>query len=325
MISSRSSIVAGAAGALLLAGCGAGGPETGSAGPDYPTNDVRIIVPYTAGGPTDLAARASSQCLSEELGQPFVVENLEGGAGAIGMTEMVTAEPDGYTLGIGTIGNMVVAPMVGEGVQYTLDDLTPIGKIYEIPSVLVLPSGSQYESVEELVAAAEAAPDTIRIATPGASTLYHIALQRLAEDYGVQFNLVPFNGSSEAVTAFLGGNVDGMFLEASDTTLALVESGDGRAVATGAPEPLEFLEGVPTLASLGYEELPNSSAFFALTAPTGTPQDVLDVLTESLTTCLEDPAVIERLRDDYVPDEFVGTEQLESELAEAHEIYSEVL
>lgn len=305
----------------LLGACGVGGPEQGSSDADYPTTDVRVVIPYAAGGPTDLAGRAASECLGSELGQPFVAENVDGGAGAIGMSEAVSSEPDGYTLAVGTIGNIVVAPLVGEGVAYTREDVVPVGKIYEMPSAMLVPSDSPYSSVEELVEAAKKNPGEIKVATPGASTLYHVALQELAEQHGVEFGLVPFDGGAPAITAFLGGNVDAVFLEASESVLAL-DGDKGTVVATGSPEPVEFMPDVPTLASLGYDDLASTEAFFALAAPAGTPQPVLDTLSQTLETCLADEAVQERLNPDYVPDSFEGTDEVESELAEADDLYS---
>lgn len=308
-----------------LTACGVGGPEEGSAGKDYPTKDVRVVVPYAAGGPTDLAGRASTDCLSKELDQSFVVENVAGGAGAIGMTEMTTAQPDGYTLAIGTIGSIVVAPLVGEDVQYSTKDIQPIGKIYEMPSALAVPEGSKYASAEELIEAAKENPGEIKVATPGAASLYHIALKELADKHGVEFNAVPYDGGAPAVTALLGKNVDAMFLEASEQIRGLEEGGKATILATGSPEPVDFLEGVPTLDSLSYEGLPSTSAFFTLVAPAGAPEDAVNTLSGALETCLADEEVIEQLNGDYVPDKFVGGQEVQEELDAAVKIYEEEL
>ena len=309
----------------LLSSCGLAGPEAGSQGADYPTKDVRVLVPYAAGGPTDLAGRASADCLSEELDATFVVENVEGGAGAIGMTKMIAAEPDGYTLAVGTIGNIVVAPLVGQDVAYTTDDIEPVGKIYEMPSALILPPDSPYSSAEDLIAAAKENPGTIKVATPGASSLYHLALQHLAQEYAIEFSPVPFDGGAPAITAFLGGNVDAAFLEASQNVRGLTDSGDAVIVATGAPQPVPFLDGVPTLASLGYEDLVGTAAFFALTAPARTPDTVAQTLSSALSTCLTADRVVEQLTADYVPDAFVDGAATREELEAARSVYEELL
>lgn len=309
----------------VLAGCGLGGPEGGSSGADYPTEDVHILVPYAAGGPTDLAGRASADCLSQTLGSTFVVENVEGGAGAIGMAQMLAAEPDGYTLAVGTIGNTVVAPLVGTDVAYTTEDIAPIGKIYEMPSALILPPDSPYSSAEELFAAAKEAPGTIQVATPGASSLYHLALQHLAQEYDVELTPVPFDGGAPTITAFLGGNVDAAFLEASQNVRGLAESGDATIAATGAPEPVPFLADVPTLASLGYEDLVGTAAFFALTASAQTPDSVVETLSSALGTCLADDTVREQLTADYVPATFQDGAATREELEAARTVYEELL
>lgn len=309
---------------LIVSACGAAG-QVGDDAESYPRKPVHVVVPYAAGGPTDLAGRASSRCLSDELGKPFVVENKPGGAGAIGINEMVAGKPDGYTLAIATIGNMVVAPYVAEGVRYRSNDITPIGKIYEIPSVLVVGDHAPYRDAREFLRAAKDAPKTIRVATPGASTLYHVELRRLAKLYGIEVRLIPFNGTSEAMTALLGGNADAAFVDASQNIVEQIDSGQLRALATGADQQVSYLDGVPTLSELGFPELTHTTSFFALSAPAETPQPIVGKLTASLRQCLSDPEVKKRLGEDYLPTEFVGSESIKSEFAAADEIFREAL
>jgi tripartite-type tricarboxylate transporter receptor subunit TctC len=184
----------------LLAACA---EEGGGAAGDpvaYPSEEIRLLVPYGAGGPTDLTARAYGASLEEQLGQTVVVENLPGGSGASATQELIAAEPDGHTLSLVTAGTLVLTPLANE-VGYSKDDVTPIGVMAEVPSVLAVGSGSPYQSAEDFFTAAEQQPGVITVGVPGASTPQGIELQRLREEYGVEVTAVPFNGNAEMTTA----------------------------------------------------------------------------------------------------------------------------
>jgi tripartite-type tricarboxylate transporter receptor subunit TctC len=310
----------------VLAGCGNddGGGSGGGSGSDYPNDDIRLLVPYAAGGPTDLTTRTVGSCLEDELGETVVVENLPGGSGALATSELVEAEPDGYTLSLVTAGTMVLTPLANE-VGYTYEDITPIGVMADVPSVLAVGEDSPYASGEDLVEAAEAAPGTVNVGVPGASTPQGIELQRWADDHDVEVTVVPFDGNAEMTAALLGGNIDAVLINASQDVTANIDSGDFVPLIASSEERLEWLPDVPTFTELGFEGLTLSGSTFGLAGPAGLPDDVVSTLEDTLRACLEQDEVREGIGEDYVPDEFADAGELADILERTHEVYEPIL
>ncbi|RFU23421.1 tripartite tricarboxylate transporter substrate binding protein [Geodermatophilus marinus] len=307
----------------LLAGCGeeqAGGGDAAS----YPTESIRLLVPYDAGGPTDLTTRTVGACLESELGQTVVVENLPGGSGALATTELVGAEPDGYTLSLVTAGTTVLTPLANE-VGYTKDDITPIGVMAEVPSVLAVGADSPYASAEDFFAAVEADPGAVSVGVPGASTPQAIELQRLADEHGAEVTTVPFDGNAEMTTALLGGNVDAVLINASLDVVENIDAGSFVPLVASSEERLSWLPDTPTFTELGYEGLTLSGSTFGLAGPAGLPDEVAGTLEDTLRGCLEQEEVRQQLGDRYVPEEFGTAEDLRAVLDETQEVYEPIL
>lgn len=324
-----SSGIAGVALVGLLAACGGddGGDTTATGGGEaaaYPTESIRMLVPYGAGGPTDLTTRTVGACIEDELGQTVVVENLPGGSGALATTELVGAEPDGHTLSLVTAGTMVLTPLANE-VGYTKDDITPVGVMAEVPSVLAVGENSPYSSAEEFFAAAEAQPGSVNVGVPGASTPQAIELQRLAEEHGVEVTVIPFDGNAEMTTALLGGNVDAVLINASTDVVQNIESGAFVPLVASSEERLSWLPDTPTFTEVGYDGLTLSGSTFGLAGPAGLPDDVVTTLEDTLRTCLDKPEVRERIGEQYVPQEFAGADELAEVLDRTQEVYEPIL
>jgi tripartite-type tricarboxylate transporter receptor subunit TctC len=317
--------------ALVLAACGdrnddeAAAPANGdAAASDYPSESINLYIPYAAGGPTDLLGRTTATFLEEDLGQTVVVENRAGASGSLGIQAMLAGEDDGHTLSIIAVPATATNP-IQQDVGYTNDDYVPVGVISVIPSVLVVPADSEYESAEDFFAAAEQDPGAVNVAVPGASTSQAMELRRLGEEYDVEVTPVPFDGNAEIITALLGGNVDAAFVNASQDILENLEAGQFRAIAVSPEERVPYLEDVPTLRELGYEELVNSVSVFGLAAPAGVPDEVVTTLEESLERSQQDPEVVEILNENYVPDEFIGSEGFQTIIDEIVEAYTPIL
>ncbi|SNS51067.1 Tripartite-type tricarboxylate transporter, receptor component TctC [Geodermatophilus pulveris] len=311
----------------LLTACadqGGGDGGTAAAPADYPTEEIRLLVPYAAGGPTDLTARAYGASLEEQLGQTVVVENLPGGSGAIATQELIAAEPDGYTLSLVTAGTLVLTPLANE-VGYSKDDVTPIGVMSEVPSVLAVGADSEYATVADFVAAAEQQPGVLTVGVPGASTPQGIELQRLAGEYGVEVTAVPFDGNAEMTTALLGGNVDAVLINASSDVTENIDAGQFRPLAVSTEERLPWLPDTPTLAESGFPELTLSGSTFGLAGPAGLPEEVVTVLEDALRTAHDDPAVVEQVGEEYVTGEFRGAGELQEVLDRTQEVYEPLL
>ncbi len=147
----------------------------------------------------------------------------------------------------------------------------------------------------------------------------------MGEEYGVQLTLVPFTGNAEMTTALLGGNVDAVFINASQDVLENIESGSFVPLAVSPEDRVSYLEDVPTLAELGFPELTYSVSVFGLATPAGTPDDVVATLEEAVGSCLEQPEVVEKLGEQYVPDEFIGAEAFRSRIDDIVEVYGPLL
>lgn len=312
---------------LTLAACG--DDEGGSSGgggdaADYPTDDITLYVPYAAGGPTDLAARTIGSCMEDEFGQTVIVENREGASGSIGMQAMLAEDADGYTLSLIAVPASATNPLQGDDVGYTNEDYVPIAAVTEIPSVLAVGADSEYADAEAFFEAAQDEAGSLDVGVPGTTTSQAMELQRMAEEYDTELTLVPFTGNAEMTAALLGGNVDAVFINSSQDVLTNIEAGEFTPLAVSTPEPVDYID-APTLAEVGFPELTNSVSVFGLAAPADTPDDVVSTLEDTVGTCLEKPETVEALGEQYVPDEFIGTDDFRSRIEEIVDVYGPIL
>lgn len=320
----RSTSLACALGVLaLLAGCGAGA-TSGSDEAGYPGESIRLLVPYAPGGPTDLTSRAYGGALERELGQPVVVENKPGASGALATQELIGSEPDGYTLSLVTAGTMVLTPLAND-VGYTKDDITPIGIMSEVPSLLAVGKGSTHPDAAAFFDAARARPGALTVGTPGASTPQAIELQRLRDEFGVEVTVVPFNGNAEMTTALLGGNVDAILINASLDVVGNLDAGAFVPLAVSSPQRLGWLPDTPTLAESGFPSLTLSGSTFGLAGPAGLPEPVRDRLEDALRTAHGDPSVAEQVGERYLDPEFRGADALREVLDRTYAVYEPIL
>jgi tripartite-type tricarboxylate transporter receptor subunit TctC len=301
---------------LVLAGCG-GQPD----GEPFPSEEIRLLVPYAAGGPTDLTARAYGEALERGLGQPVVVENMPGGSGALATQELIQAEPDGYTLALVTAGTTVLTPLVND-VGYTAADVTPVGVLSEVPSLLAVAADSPHQDVAAFVADARARPGAITVGVPGASTPQGIELQRLRDEHGVEVTVVPFNGNAEMTTALLGRNVDAVLINASQDVTANIDAGEFRPLAVSTEQPLDWLPGVPTLVGAGFPGLTLSGSTFGLAGPAGLPEPVVTRLQDALRG---DPEVVAAVGERYLGPQFRGAAEMRAVLDRTRAVYEPIL
>ncbi|MDP9460290.1 MAG: tripartite tricarboxylate transporter substrate binding protein [Actinomycetota bacterium] len=314
---------------IVLAACAetegeSSGGGGGAAAADYPTDDINLYVPYAPGGPTDLAARTVGTCLEEDFGQTVIVENREGGSGALGMQAMIAGGNDGYSLSLIAVPASATNPLQDD-VGYTNEDYVPVAAITEIPSVLAVGQGSRFADAAALFRFAEENPGQVNVGVPGATTSQAMELRRMAEEYGVELTRVPFTGNAEMTTALLGGNVDAVFINASRDVLENIEADSFVPLAVSPEDRVSYLEDVPTLAELGFPDLTFSVSIFGLATPAGTPDDVVATLEDAVSSCLERPEVVEQLGEQYVPDEFIGAEAFQSRIDDIVEVYGPLL
>ncbi|MGY2066443.1 tripartite tricarboxylate transporter substrate binding protein [Blastococcus sp. SYSU DS0619] len=314
-----------AASVLLLAACGEEAAEGGgeSAALEYPTERITLIVPYAAGGPITLFGQTVGTCLEEDLGQTVVVENREGASGSVGMQAMLAGGDDGHTIGIIAVPASATNPLQDD-VGYTNDDYVPIAAGMVIPSVLAVGQDSQFADAEAFFQYARENPGVLDVGVPGATTSQAMELQRLSELYDVQVTVVPFNGNAEMTTAVLGGNVDAVFINSTEDVLQNIEAGSFRPLAVSPEEPIEYVD-APTLAEVGFPELVYSTSVWGFAAPAGVPDEIVSELEGSIENCLDKEETVEILGEQYVPDEFLGSEEFAARIDDIIEVYGPIV
>jgi tripartite-type tricarboxylate transporter receptor subunit TctC len=250
----------------------------------YPDHVVRIVVPYTPGGTTDVVARVIADKLNARLGQPFIVDNRPGAAGMIGSDVVAKAPGDGYTILMGSVANTTI-PAVYAHVPYDLKrDLIPLCQVISIPNFLVVSADSPYKSVADLVAAAKAAPGKFSFASSGAGASPHLSGELFKVMTGTDMLHVPYKGSGPAQVDLMGGRVTMMFDNAS---LPLIKGGKLRALAVSSPKRAAAAPDVPTVAEAGVPGY-GVTSWYGLWVPKGTPQSAIDLLDKNIAEIFAD-------------------------------------
>jgi tripartite-type tricarboxylate transporter receptor subunit TctC len=259
----------------------------------YPNRAIRIIVPFPPGGPADMIARLVGQRMSEDWGQPVLVENRPGGNTAIGAQVTARSAPDGYTLLAAMDTTMVMNPLVTPNLPYDpLKDLAPISLLIKTISLVVVRSDGP-KSIKELIAKAKANPGKLNM---GAGTITsRLGALQFARAAGIDVQLVPFKGSAEIGQAVLAGTVD-FALDSTGTSLPLIQGGHYRALAKYSNRPLAILPDLPSLSAAA--ELPGldeSSTWVALVAPAGTAPGIIDKIHRQIARIYADAAMTAKL------------------------------
>jgi len=246
----------------------------------YPDTAVRLIVPFGAGGITDIIARHLGKSLASALGQSVVIENKAGAGGTIGATAAYNAAPDGYTIFMGTVGTQVVNPLIMKSINYDPDKLVPLGMVSGSPYVLATRKGLEVNTLQELVDYAKANPGKLNFGSAGVGSSPQLGVELLKYTSKIDMVHVPFKSGGEAVNAVLGDQVD-LVMDAIPVIIPHVKAGKLKALALASDQPSQAAPGVPTSAEAGNAELKISS-WNALFAPAGTPQEVVDTLNAAL-------------------------------------------
>ena len=259
----------------------------------YPTRPVRLVVPFPAGGTTDIIARATAQKLSEAWGQQVIVDNRPGAAGNIGSELVAKAAPDGYTLLMGTVGTHAINPSLYAKMPYDhVKEFAPVILVAGVPNVLVVNPDLPIKSVPELIAYAKANPGKLNFASSGSGTSIHLSGELFKAMTGVQMTHVPYKGSAPALTDLIGGQVQLMF-DNLPSSLAFIKAGKLRALAVTSASRAPALPDVPTVADTvpGFE----ASSWFGVLAPAGTPPEIIARINGEVTKWLATPEAKEKL------------------------------
>ena len=256
---------------------------------DFPSKPITILVPAAAGGPSDTVARLVANAMSTELGQQVLVENQGGAGGSLGSGTVAQAAPDGYTLLLYHIGVATFAALYPD-LPYVPADFTSVGLITEVPMTLVGRKDLPPSDVPELLTYLADNPATF--GTAGVGAVSHLCGMLLQEAAGVTLTNVPYQGAGPAMTDLIGGRIDLMCDQTTNTTTQ-IQAGEIKPYAVTTRERIDVLPELPTLAESGLDGF-EISAWHALWAPAGTPEDVRARLSEALQVALTDPTLIER-------------------------------
>jgi len=261
---------------------------------DYPTRPVRLIEGYGAGGTPDLVSRLIAQWLSQQLGQPFVVENRNGASGNLATEAVAAAPPDGYTLLTCASANPINAALYAKLNFNFIRDIAPVAGLIRVPLVLLANPSFPVKNLAEFIAYAKANPGKINMATPGIGTPMHVATDLLKMMTGIDIVEVPYHGPAPAFTDLLAGQVQN-FIITVPAAIGFIRTGKLRALAVLSATRLEVLPDIATAGETvpGYE----ASAWDGIGAPRNTPTEIIDKLNRTINAGLADPQIKARLDD----------------------------
>jgi tripartite-type tricarboxylate transporter receptor subunit TctC len=269
-------------------------PLAGRAQAPWPTRPLKIIVPYPAGGVTDVVARMLADHLRPLLGQAVVVDNRAGAGGTIGM-DAVAKSSDAHTLAFAAISPLTLNPHIMK-VQYdALKDFTPVASVMYSPVYVLATSRFKGASFNDAIARAKAEPGKVSIASSGYGTLGHIMIEQIRRKSGADLTHIPYKGGSQLVTDAAGGQFDLLVANPFATLNSLIEEGKLRVLAVTGPRRLPTMPQVPTLAELGYPEA-NLTSLFGFYAPASMPPEAVRRLNSDINQVLAEKEVQEQLR-----------------------------
>ena len=311
----------------VLALAGVVGLHAGAAfAQDYPTQPITIVAPFSAGGPTDTVTRLVAEPMSQALGQQVLVRNVGGAGGTLGAAQVAKAEADGYTLLLHHIG-MATAPSLYDNLTFDpTTDFAPIGLVTNVPMTIVARKDFEPTTLAELVDYVKANADTVTLANAGIGAASHLCGMLFMDAIDTPLTSAPYQGTGPAMTDLVGGQVDFMCDQTTNTT-GQIAAGAVKAYAVTTPERLPALPDLPTTAEAGLPEV-EVGIWHGLYAPAGTPDAVIGKLSAALRTALADPQVAVRFGELGIlpePSDRATPEALGAQLAEQIALWKPVI
>jgi tripartite-type tricarboxylate transporter receptor subunit TctC len=289
---------------------------------DYPSRPIELVVPFGAGGGTDILARVTAEAAKKHSSQPITVVNRPGASGSIGLTEVVNARPDGYKIAMVTV-EMAIIPHMGIAKFSPEADFTPLVRLNADPVVLTVSATSPWKTIEEMVDAAKKSKDPLKFGNAGTGGVSHLAAVALAQKAGTTFNHVPFQGNAPAVVALLGGHIDAVTASPSEV-FSFVQSGKLRALAVLADQRLggAFAQ-VPTMKERNIDL--SVGTWRGLAAPKGLPADVLARLSAIALKTANEPAVKEAMEKQNLGYSVADGEAFRKQIANDSALYKQLI
>ncbi len=260
----------------------------------YPAKPIKLIVPFPAGGGTDIFARTVGQKLADTLKWTVVVDNKPGAGGNLGIDAAAKSAPDGYTLVLGQTSNLAINPSLYSKLPYDpIKDLVPVALVASAPLAVVVPANSPFKTFADVVAAAKGKPAQITLGTPGNGTVAHLAAELMQKAAGIKLQHVPYKGSAQALTDLMGGQIQ-IYMSSVPTALSHIKGGRLRAIAVTSEKRSSELPSVPTIAESGFKGF-EATTWFGFAAPAGTPEPIVKQLNAEINKVLKAPDVRAKL------------------------------
>ncbi len=255
----------------------------------YPTKAITVIVPFAAGGPTDVVTRLVGEHMGRTLGQTLVVENIGGAGGSLGMTRAAQATPDGYTIAVGNMGTQSAAPALYPNLKYDpATSFAQVGVVNYTPQAIVSKKALTTKTLKEFIAYVKAKGSELTFGHAGVGSISHVAGLVFNAKYGLTPNLVPYRGTGPVLQDLVAGQID-YTVDQSLNVIPQIKAGTIKVYAIAAPERLSSLPDVPTTKEQGDDFI--FSAWNAMVAPKDTPKEIVDKLVDALNKALDDPAI----------------------------------
>lgn len=279
------------AAAMLAAGAAT---AQGPSAPAYPVKPIRLVVPFTPGGSTDILARAIGLELTRAWGQPVVIDNVPGAGGSLGADKVAKAPADGYTLLMGHIGTLAVNPSLYPALPYDpVKSFAPVAWVARVPNVLVVNPQVAARSVKELVALAKSRPGQLNYGSGGNGSAANLATEYFKLQTGTSLLHIPYRGTAPAINDLIGGQIQLLFTGAP-AVLSQIRNGQLRALAVSSPQRLPALPDLPTVAEAGYKDF-EADQWYGVVAPAGTPREIVARLNTQINLALNAPELKARL------------------------------
>lgn len=288
----------------------------------YPAKPVTLIVPFSAGGGTDIGARALISAAEKHFGQSFVIRNVEGGGSEVGISQMVRSAPDGYTIAAFNSASVVLTTM-RKASYCAIKDISPIALVVSDPRLIVVRSDDKrFKTAKDFIQYARDNPDRLTIGTSGAGTTGHFSIEFMNRVAGVKAKPVHFRGAGESRVAFLGGHIDAENLTYGETKGMLV-AGQARVILAATEERMKELPDVPTFREIGIDLVISSNRGFA--APRGTPKEIIDRLADAFRKASADPEYLKQMAKLGLPVRFAGPDEWAKLIKGEFEEYSRLV
>lgn len=285
LISRRTAVVFAAAAALA----------SGAFADTYPSKPVRLVVPFPAGGGTDLIARELANKL-QSAGYTFVIDNKPGSGGNLGVDAAAKAPADGYTLVIGQTSNLSINPSLYSKMPYdSVKDLTPISMVASSPLVIVTGASSPLKTLADVVKESKAKPASINYATSGSGTVAHLTAEQFQKAAGIKLTHIPYKGAAQGATDVISGQVQ-LYVSSIPTLIGHIKSGKMRPIAVTSAKRADDLPQVPTIAESGHKGF-DAVTWFGILGPANLPKEIVAKLNADINKALKDPAVVKKLGD----------------------------